>query len=87
MSERLLDFDKNEKGYEEWFANIPPAEIRKLIGRKICYVDYVEPYRGTYFVRYGTIKDAHRSFIIFDDDNNVDKRDIKEAGINILDDA
>tara|TARA_R110000772_G_C13310332_1_gene440579 strand:- start:11430 stop:11681 length:252 start_codon:yes stop_codon:yes gene_type:complete len=81
MREPLIDFEKEFKNYEKWDANTSPKEIRKLIGKKLIYVDYVEPYRGTFFIRYATIADAHRSFIIFEDGNNVDKRCIKAAGI------
>lgn len=79
----LLNFEKEEKGFERWYANISPKEIRKLIGRKICYVTYVDPHRGYYTVHIGIIEDCHHSLIIFEGGNNVNKRDIKEAGIEI----
>jgi hypothetical protein len=78
-----LNFDKEEKGYEPFL--LTKENVKKHIGRRICYVDYVEPYRGTYFVRYGTISSIRYSKIYFDDGNSeVDIRNIKEAGIQIL---
>ena len=79
---KLLDFEKDEKGYEPFVVN--KENVRLNIGKKICYVDYVEPYRGTYFVRYGTIHSIRYSRLFLNDmDKEVDVRDIKEAGIKI----
>lgn len=86
MSRNLIDFEKEYPNYEYWYANIPPSEIRKLIGRQIVYVDYVDPYRKSYFINTNIIKGAHRSFIIFENGNNIDKRDIKCAGLKLIED-
>lgn len=78
----LLDFDKEEKGYKPFKIN--RENIKANIGKKICYVDYVEPNRGTYFVRFGTIHSVRYSRLFLNDMNKeVDIRDIKEAGIKI----
>jgi len=78
----LLDFEKEEKGYQKF--QISKENIKKNIGKKICYVDYVEPNRGTYFVRYGVIHSIRYSRLFLNDmDKEVDVRNIKEAGIKI----
>jgi len=78
----LLDFNKEEKGYEPFDPT--PKNLKANIGKKICYVDYVEPYRGTFFVRYGTIERVRYSYLYFSDGGSeVDIRNIKEAGIKI----
>lgn len=81
---KLLDFEKEEKGYKPFVVN--RKNVKANIGKRICYVDYIEPYRGTYFVRYGTIHSIHYSRIFLDDmSKEVDIRSIKEAGIQIED--
>lgn len=78
----LLDFDKEEKGYKPFKIN--RENIKANIGKKICYVDYVEPNRGTYFVRYGVIHSIRYSRLFLNDmEKEVDIRDIKQAGIEI----
>jgi len=78
-----LDFEKQEKGYEPF--RVTKESVKKNIGRRICYVDYVEPNRGTYFVRYGTLHSMRYSRLSLDDMNKeVDVRDIKECGIEII---
>lgn len=78
----LLDFEKEEKGYKPF--SITKDNIKANIGKQICYVDYVEPYRGTYFVRYGIIHSIRYSRLFLNDmDTEVDVRNIKEAGIKI----
>jgi hypothetical protein len=80
--EKLLDFDNQEKGYQPF--KITKENIKANIGKKICYVDYVEPNRGTYFVRFGTIHSVRYSRLFLNDmEKEVDIRDIKEAGIKI----
>lgn len=81
---RVFKFDGSEEylnNYERWYANISPSEIRKLKGRKIIWVDYVDPYRGTFVPKVNIIADAHRSFIIFENGTNIDKRCIIDSGI------
>ena len=79
---KLLDFEKEEKGYKPFVVN--KENVRANIGKKICYVSFVDPYRGTYFVRYGTIHSIRYSTLFLNDMNNeVDVRDIKECGIKI----
>lgn len=78
----LLDFDKQEKGYKPFKIN--RENIKANIGKKICYVDYVEPNRGTYFVRFGVIHSIRYSRLFLNDmEKEVDIRDIKQAGIEI----
>jgi len=80
--EKLLDFDNQEKGYQPF--KVTKENIKANIGKKICYVDYVEPNRGTYFVRFGTIHSVRYSRLFLNDmEKEVDIRDIKEAGIKI----
>lgn len=80
MSKGLLDFENQEKGYKPF--SVTRENIKANIGKRICYVDFVEPNRGTYFVRYGTIHSIRYSRLFLDDMNKeVDIRDIKEAGI------
>ena len=79
---KLLDFEKEEKGYKKF--EITRENIKKNIGKKICYVDYIEPNRGSYFVRYGVIHSIRYSRLFLNDmDKEVDVRNIKEAGIKI----
>jgi hypothetical protein len=79
---KYLDFEKYEKGYKPFILD--RENVKANIGKRICYIDYVEPYRGTYFVRYGTIHSIRYSRLFLDDMNKeVDIRDIKEAGIEI----
>ena len=78
----LLDFDKQEKGYKPFKVN--KDNVRSNVGKRICYVDYVEPNRGTYFVRYGVLHSIRYSRLFLDDMNKeIDIRNIKEAGIEI----
>ncbi len=79
---KLLDFEneKCEKGYEPF--QLTKENIKANIGKKICYVDYVEPHRGTYFVRYGIIFGVKYSQLILNDgEKNVDIRNVRECGI------
>ena len=79
----LLNFENEEKGYIPFVVN--KENVRANIGKRICYVDYVEPYRGTYFVRYGVIHSIKYSRLFLDDmSREVDIRSIKEAGIEII---
>lgn len=79
---KYLDFEKEEKGYKS--LTVSKESFRNNIGKQICYVDYVEPYRGTYFVRYGVIHSVRYSTLFLNDMNKeVDIRSIKEAGIKI----
>ena len=80
MENVLLDFKNEEKGYKYFYPS--RDNFKNNIGKKICYVDFVEPYRGTYFVRYGTIHSVRYSQLYLNDgDRVVDIRDIKECGI------
>ncbi len=77
---KFLDFENEEKGYKPF--NVTKDNIKANIGKKMCYVDYVEPHRWTYFVRYGVIHSMRYSRIFLNDmDKEVDIRDIREAGI------
>ena len=80
----LLDFEneKYEKGYEKFY---PTREnIRKNIGKKICFVTYVDPHRGFYNVIYGVIDSVRYSRLFLNGGNDeVDIRDIKECGIKV----
>jgi hypothetical protein len=78
---KLLDFDKEEKGFFKVYPS--NRELKRYVGRDICYVDYVEPYRGTYFVRHGTIVKIKYNTIYLSEDGSrtVDIRDIKEIGV------
>ena len=78
----LLDFEKQEKGYKSF--EVSRKNFLDNIGKQICYVDYVEPYRGTYFVRYGVIHGVKRNHLLLSDgDNEVEIRKIKDCGIKI----
>lgn len=80
----LLDFEneKHEKGYEKFYPS--RENIRKNIGKKICFVTYVDPHRGYYTVRYGVIDSVRYSRLFLNGGNDeVDIRDIKECGIEI----
>jgi len=80
--ENLLNFEKREVGYKPFYAS--RENLKKNIGKKICYVDFIEPYRGTYFVRYGVIHSVRYSILYLNDMSKlVDIRNIKEAGIEI----
>lgn len=77
-----LDFEKHQKGYKPF--DLTKSNIKANIGKKICYVDYIEPNRGIYHVKYGVIHSIMRSRIFLDEmSNEVDIRDIKEAGIEV----
>tara|TARA_R110000850_G_scaffold31202_2_gene86070 strand:- start:404 stop:688 length:285 start_codon:yes stop_codon:yes gene_type:complete len=81
---KCFDFENDDylQGYEKLqLGMLSGKDIRKLKGRQIIYVDYVDPYRGYFTPKTGIIADSHYSFIIFEDGNNVDKRDIKNIGI------
>ncbi len=80
----LLDFEdeKHEKGYKQFSAS--RENFKANIGKKICYVDFVERHRGTYFVRYGIIHSVRYSTLYLNDMNqSVDIRNIKDCGIEI----
>ena len=78
---KYLDFEKEEKGYKNFY---PTREnIKKNIGELICYVDYFCRHRGTYKVRYGKIKSIRYSILTLEAGQEVDIRDIKQAGIKI----
>jgi hypothetical protein len=80
----LLDFEneKYEKGYEKFYPS--RENIRKNIGKKICFVTYVDPHRGNYTVKYGVIDSVRYSRLFLNGGNDeVDIRDIKECGIEI----
>ena len=80
----LLDFEneKYEKGYEKFY---PTREnIKKNIGKKICFVTYVDPHRGYFTVKYGVIDSIRYSRLLLNGGNDdVDIRDIKECGIEV----
>lgn len=80
----LLDFEneKYEKGYEKFY---PTREnIRKNIGKKICFVTHVDPHRGYYTVKYGVIHSIRYSRLFLNGGNDeVDIRRILECGIEI----
>jgi hypothetical protein len=79
---KLLDFEKEEKGFKQF--PLTKENLKASVGKKICYVDFVEPYRGTYFVRYGIIHSVRYSILFLNDgDTSVDIRKIKECGIEI----
>jgi hypothetical protein len=80
--ENILDFEKQESGYERLYPS--PENFKKNIGKTICYVDFVEPYRGTFFVRYAVIHSVIRNRLILNDlDKEIDIRDIIDCGIKI----
>lgn len=79
---KYLDFEKEEKGFKPFYPS--RENIRENIGKKICYVNRVDPHRGYYTVHYGVIHSVHYSRLFLNDANEeVDIRDIKEAGIEI----
>lgn len=79
----LLDFNNQEKGFKKF--ELSKDNIKANIGKRICYVDFVEKYRGTYFVRYGTIYGLKRNYIVLEADGSklVEIKKIKECGIEI----
>jgi len=80
----LLNFEKDEKGYRPFV--VTRDNVKANIGKMICYVNYIEPNIGTYFVRYGTIHSIRYSRLFLDNmDKEVDIRSIREAGIKIDD--
>lgn len=82
--DNLLDFEneKYEKGYEKFYPS--RENIRKNIGKKICFVTYVDPHRGYYTVKYGVIHSVKYSRLFLNDRNDeVDIRSIKDCGIEI----
>lgn len=77
-----LDFEKQEKGYIPF--EVTAENVKDNIGKWICYVDFVDPYRGTYLVRYGRLHSMrYKQLYLNEGDRQVDVRDIKEAGIKI----
>lgn len=81
---KYLDFEdkKREKGYKPF--NLTKENIKSNIGKRVCYVDFVEPHRGTYFVRYGTIHSLRYSTLYMNDmERSVNIRNVKECGIEI----
>jgi hypothetical protein len=79
---KYLNFEKEEKGFELFEPT--KENLKANIGKRICYVDFVEPYRGTYFVRYGRIHSMKYSRLYLNDgDREIDVRDIIECGIEI----
>jgi len=76
----LLNFEKEEKGFKKFY---PTREnIKANIGKIICYVDRVDPYRGYFSVQYGIIHSIRYSTLYLNDmDKEVDIRDIKDCGI------
>jgi hypothetical protein len=82
--ESLLDFESEsrEKGYKPF--QLTRENIKANIGKKICYVDFVEKHRGTYFVRYGRIYGVRYSNLLLNEgDRSVSISSIKECGIEI----
>ena len=80
MKNKLLDFENDEKGFEPFV--LTADSVKKNIGKLICYVDFVEPNRGTYFVRRGRISGKHYSKLMLDNnEREVDVRDLKAIGI------
>ena len=78
----LLDFENQEKGYEPF--KLSREAVAKNKGKLVCYVDFVEPYRGTYFVRYGRLHSLSRNTLYLDDkERSVDIRKIEQIGIEI----
>lgn len=76
----LIDFDKMQNDFVPF--NINRETAKENIGKRICYVDYIEPYRGTYFIRCGTITDVKRGVLIFDDyEKEIKISKIHECGI------
>lgn len=81
---QLLDFEneKYEKGYKKFYPS--RENIRQNIGKKICFVTYVDPHRGYFTVKYGVIHSIKYSRLFLDDRNNeVDIRSILDCGIEI----
>lgn len=80
-----LDFEGHEKGYKPF--DLTPENIKKNIGKTICYVDRVDS-RGQYFVRYAIIYGKRHSqlFISEGGHDTLDIRNIKECGIEIQED-
>jgi hypothetical protein len=82
--ECLLDFEnpEREKGYKPF--KLTAENIKANIGKKICYVDSVDKYRGYYTVKYGVIYMKHYSRLLLDEgEREVDIRDVKACGIEI----
>lgn len=78
----LLDFEKEEKGFKPFIAN--RANIKANIGKAICYVTYVDPYRGNYRVHHAVIHSIRYSRLFIDNGHDeVNIRGIKQAGIKI----
>ena len=81
-----LDFEneKYQKGYEPF--NLSKVTAKENIGKKICFLlsrDF-DRERGYMSVRYGTIKAVKYSYVQLENGDDVDMRDILEAGIEKL---
>jgi hypothetical protein len=82
---KLLNFDdeKYEKGYKPFNPKNKDL-VRANIGKKICYVDSVDRYRGYFSVKYGVIHSIKYSTLFLNDmERQVDIRDIKDCGIEL----
>jgi hypothetical protein len=81
----LLDFE-NEK-YQKGYKKFNPKNrdlVKKNIGKRMCYVTYVDPYRGYFTVEYGIIHSTRYSTIYMNDmEKQVDIRDIIDCGIEL----
>ncbi|QHB38621.1 hypothetical protein filifjonk91_gp004 [Flavobacterium phage vB_FspS_filifjonk9-1] len=76
----LLNFEKEEQGFTKFYAT--RENIKANIGKRICYVDRVDPHRGYFSVQYGIIHSIRYSTLYLNDmDKEVDIRDIKDCGI------
>lgn len=79
---KYLDFAGEESGYEQFF--LTRENVRKNIGKTICFVRRVDPYRGYYNVEYGRIHSIRFNRLFLNDmDSEIDIRDVKECGIKI----
>jgi hypothetical protein len=81
---RYLDFEKQEKGYE----NLPLSIniFKQKINCQICYVNSrrIDKYRGNYSVEYGVIESTRYNTIYFTNGSEIDIRDIAQAGIKTI---
>ena len=82
---KLLDFE-NER-YEKGYKPFNPRDkelVKKNVGKKICYVDSVDRYRGYFTVKFGVIHSIRYSTLFLDNmEKQVDVRDIKDCGIEL----
>lgn len=83
MSYLNFEDERFEKGYT--YFKLTRENIKANIGKRIVYLRNrdVDPYRGTAFPRYGTIKGIRYSQIMFDNDDSIDMRDVIECGIEV----